>query len=100
MAKKSGIVNKIANERTHILFQLAKESYETDPELSMEYVKLIRQISRHYKIRLDKHIKNHICRKCNSVLIPGKNLKVRVASSKRYMLYKCENCKNELHIPY
>jgi ribonuclease P protein subunit RPR2 len=98
--KKSGIVKKIANERIEILYQLAKESYSTDPELSRSYVKLIKEISSHYKITLDKSIKNNICRKCDTVLIPGQSSTVRTVSSKRFMSYKCNNCGEELHIHY
>ncbi len=95
-----GIVKKIAAKRMEILHGLAKESYKTDPELSMQYVKLIRRISRHYKIALDPDFKKSVCRKCNSVLIPGKSSSVRLVSGKHYVAIKCLNCGSEMHVHY
>lgn len=97
-AKNSSVVKKIANERIYILFDLAKK--EPDPELSKRYMKLIKQICEHYRIRLPKELKNNICKKCNLLLIPGKNLSVRLASSNGYIVYKCKNCGTEKHIHY
>lgn len=99
-AKNSSIVKKIATERIGILYGLAVETYKTEPKLSARYVKLIKQISTHYKIKLDDEIKRHICKKCGSVLVPGSNLSVRIASTKRFVLYKCLNCGAETRIPY
>lgn len=99
-AKNSGIVKKIAAKRIEILYALAKEEHGTDPKLSLQYAKLIKQISRHYKIRLNKEIKRHICKKCGVVLVPGNNLSVKLVSSKRSVFYKCLNCGTEIKIPY
>ncbi|MGD0728498.1 MAG: RNAase P [Candidatus Micrarchaeaceae archaeon] len=96
--KKNATVKRIANERIIILYNLAKE--ETDPKLSKRYVKILKQIGRHYKIKLPKQIKRALCKKCNSVLIPGKSMTVRLASSKRYLVYKCTECGTERHIHY
>jgi ribonuclease P protein subunit RPR2 len=95
-----GIVKKIATKRMEILYDLAKETYKTDPALSIQYVKLIRQISRHYKIPLDRDFKKNVCKKCNSVLLPGKSSQVRIVSSKKYVLIRCLNCGTEMHVHY
>jgi ribonuclease P protein subunit RPR2 len=100
VVKKGGLVKKIAEERIQILYRLAKEAHKTDPKLSTRYARLIGQISRHYKIRLEKSIRRGICRKCGSVLIPGSTLSVRLVSSNKSILYKCMNCGNETRIPY
>lgn len=97
-AKNNSLVKKIANERIYLLFELAKN--EPDAELSRRYTKLIKLIGEHYKIRLPKELKNNICSKCSSILIPGKSLSVRIASSKGYIVYKCRNCGAEKHIHY
>jgi ribonuclease P protein subunit RPR2 len=98
--KKSGTIKKIAAERIEILYKLAKEEYNTDPKLSKQYAKLIKQISRHYKIKLDKEIKHRICKKCGSFLVPGANLTVKIVSSRHLILYKCKDCGAETKIPY
>jgi ribonuclease P protein subunit RPR2 len=100
MAVKRGVVREIAAERIKILYLLSVNSYDSDPELSKRYARLIKQIGRHYKITLDKEIKQHICKKCGSILIPGKNMKVTIASSKRLVLYRCLNCGTEKRLPY
>lgn len=97
-AKYNNVVKEVAVERIKILYALAKE--EPDSEFSRKYVKLLKDISRHYKIRLDKKTKSSICKKCNTILIPGKTAKVRIASSKKYVLYTCLNCGAETHLHY
>ncbi len=99
-ANKSGVVRDIAKERIDLLYNLAKSEYTSDPELSRRYIRIMREIGRHYKITLPKEIKRGICRKCNTILIPGKSASVRLASGKRYIVYKCQNCKSEMHIHY
>jgi len=98
--KKSGVVKEIASERIKILYRLAKESVDSNPDLSRKYAKLIKKISRHYRIRLDNEIKRHICKKCGLVLIPGNNMSVRIASSKKSVIYKCKGCGYERKIIY
>jgi ribonuclease P protein subunit RPR2 len=99
-AKKSGVVRRIALERIVILYRLAEDTYKTDPDLSRRYLRLVKQISSHYKIKLAKEMKRHICRKCGSLLVPGDTLSVRLASSKRLVMYKCGNCGAEASFPY
>ncbi|HIH49870.1 MAG: ribonuclease P protein component 4 [Candidatus Micrarchaeaceae archaeon] len=99
-ASKSGVVREIAEERIRILYDLAKKAYPDDPELSKSYTRIIKQISRHYKITLSKEIKTGICKNCGSVLIPGISASVRLVSSKKYASYKCLVCGAERHIPY
>ena len=97
-AKNSGIVKKIANERIALLFELAKK--EPDPELSKRYAKLIKLLGEHYRIKLPRGIKSSLCKKCGILLIPGKSMTVRLASSKGYVVYKCQNCGTEKHLHY
>ena len=100
VAKKSNIVTGIASKRIEILFSLAKESYDTDPGLSRKYVKLIRRIGRHYRIRLGRKFKDNVCGKCDTVFIPGKSCTIRLVSGKRRKAIKCLNCGSETHVHY
>ncbi|MFP3215038.1 MAG: ribonuclease P protein component 4 [Candidatus Micrarchaeota archaeon] len=103
MAMKEKIVKKIANERIEKLLELAeqrtRENNELSRKLAKRYVKLARDISMHYKVSIPKEKKQMICKKCNNFLIPGINCSVRIASSKKYVVYKCE-CGAEKHIFY
>ncbi len=99
-ASKSGVVREIAEERIRILYDLAKRAYPEDPGLSKSYTRIIKQVSRHYKITLPRDIKLGICKNCGSVLIPGTSASVRLVSSKRHASYKCLGCGAERHVPY
>jgi ribonuclease P protein subunit RPR2 len=101
MVIKSGpFVRGIASQRIEILYMLAKKEYESDPKLSVQYVRLIKQISRHYKVGLPEDFKRGVCKKCSSILVPGKSSRVRLASSKRYVAITCLNCGSEMHVHY
>ncbi|MGC8669704.1 MAG: ribonuclease P protein component 4 [Candidatus Micrarchaeia archaeon] len=96
------IIKKIATERIAILYALAKDmalkNTEESRALSRSYTKRIMQISMHYKVKLPKKVKDNICKKCLSVLIPGLNTHVRISSSHSYIIKKCDNCGTEKHI--
>lgn len=94
------LVDEIAKERMHILFGLAERRAATDGALSRAYVGRIKKISTHYKVSVPRGIRNRICKKCGSVLIPGLTAKVRIASSRRHVVYACTRCKAEKHVSY
>lgn len=103
MHSKPDIVKKIALERMERLFELADEMERKDGEeerrLAKRYTALLKKISMHYKVTMPKAIKNRICSKCGSILIPGFNCTVQIASSKGYVVYTCK-CGEEKHILY
>jgi ribonuclease P protein subunit RPR2 len=94
------IVKQIAKERIIILFEQAEKIQESNPKFLRKYIKLLRKISAHYKVKIPKEIKNNICRNCNNILIPGKTSTIRLVSSKKYIAKKCLVCGNEIHIFY
>lgn len=93
MKKDSNFIKKIGTFRINRLFYLAREKTmenKTDSRrLSKRYIKIAKDISRHYKIKLDDDFKNSVCDECNEVLIPGINCKVRV-SNKSTLVYICD----------
>ncbi len=99
-ANKRLLSSEIASERIDVLFKLAKECAATDMKMSREYVRHIKRLSTHSRMKLPKSVKNSVCKKCDSVLIPGLSVSVRVASSKRYVVYKCLACGTERHVHY
>ncbi len=94
------LVDTIARERIDILFNLAKECAATDSELSREYVRHMKKIGTHCRMKLPKEVKNGVCKKCDSVLIPGLSARVRIASRNNYVVYECLACKAERHVHY
>jgi len=97
-SKKSEKLQKIALERIHILFDLAKNEIKKHPERSKRYIELMRTIGMRYNVRIPKEMKRQICKKCNSYLLPGYNCKIR--SAKKIMLIECLNCGNIMRYPY
>ena len=95
-------VKKLAEERVRRLFSLAYSrtaaSKESD-KLARRYIGIARRISSHYKIKIPSELKRAACRKCNSMLMPGKNCTVRLVADKGYIIYRCE-CGNENRVFY
>ncbi|MGC8587314.1 MAG: ribonuclease P protein component 4 [Candidatus Micrarchaeia archaeon] len=103
MVKNSGVVNAVASWRISRLARLAEAieiSGVADSEkLAKKYVRIAREISSHYGVRIPGSIKARICKCCGSFMVPGFNCSVRLASSGRYVVYKCA-CGCENHITY
>ena len=97
---RKAIINSIAKERIEILFRLAEKVYPEDRKLAGSYISILNSIRAHYKVPAPSWIKNRVCGVCSSVLIPGLNCSVALASSKGYAVYKCAVCKAERHVRY
>lgn len=99
-AAKKGVVRTIAAERISILFGLAQKAAQSEPNLMHRYVAELRKICAHYKVKVPARMKNSMCYSCNSVMVPGVNASVRLASSKGYVAYTCASCGSERHVHY
>ena len=88
--KDDKLIKEVAAARIERLFSLAEKKTEArgSDALAKRYVALARRISSHYKVKLPIEIKNKICKKCNSVLVPGISCTVRIASQ-GYIVYRC-----------
>ncbi|MGC8585454.1 MAG: ribonuclease P protein component 4 [Thermoplasmata archaeon] len=72
------------------LLILANEmELKNELELEKRYVFLMLEISKHYKVKLDK---KYVCKKCGSFLIPGKNATIRIRKGR--IILKCLRCGN------
>lgn len=93
MHKNERLIEQVALERISRLYSLAvkstTESRKSTP-LSKRYVKIAREISSHYNVKMPQRIKNGICRNCGNVLVPGINCHVRISSSTKQAIYRCE----------
>lgn len=100
--KDQKLFGKIAEGRIRRLLAMAKartmEQRGSDA-LSKKYVNIAKKIVSHYKMPKGKEMKAEVCDSCNSVLIPGINCSVRLASSYGYIAYRCK-CGEEKHVMY
>ena len=94
MPEARSLIRKIAQERIEILYDAAVRVYPKDQELAKEYIKLLEEIGRHYKVRIPKATAAHICKKCNAPLIEGQNLEVRVLAGQNRRIYRCKVCRS------
>ncbi|MEM0074364.1 MAG: hypothetical protein QXF85_00530 [Candidatus Micrarchaeaceae archaeon] len=101
--KNKNVVRELASDRISRLLGLAEAMARQNTELSRDlekrYVRLASRISAHYKVKMPKELEQKICKKCNNFLVPGINCTVRLASGRKYIVYKCE-CGAERHIFY
>ena len=79
-------------------FNVAKEIYFKDKELSITIVKDILTFSRKTNTKIPRDVKRFICKNCNVVLIPGINLRVRL--NNRHLVYFCKECNHIFRYPY
>ena len=93
-------VRELASRRVKELLALAEKEYEEHPERSNRYARLARETAKKYNIRLPPNYKKRICKKCGAFLVPGRNLKVKVSSSKKTVIYICQECGHEQRYGY
>ena len=94
------VSREIAGARISTLFSLGMAMAAEDMETARKYMKLIRKISTHYKVKIPDSMKPHICKKCNAALLPGNSATVRIVSANRYIAYRCNSCGWEFHKHY
>lgn len=89
---------KIGEERIDILFDLAEKEFSHHPERSHRYVKLARNISTKYNIKMPAQWKRRYCKKCYKFLKPSRNCSVRL--NKGEIRLKCLECGQVTILPY
>jgi len=92
---------KIALERIEILMNLAEEEAKKGNWKRVKrYVSLARKIAMKVRLKFPKKWKRRICRECNTLLVYGKNARVRVRS-RRYphVVITCRECGRIYRIP-
>ena len=96
------MLNTVARERIGKLLSLAKArtlQQRGSDALAKRYVGIAQDIVSHYKIPAGREMKAQVCAGCRSILIPGVNCSVRLASSYGYITYRCR-CGEERHVAY
>jgi ribonuclease P protein subunit RPR2 len=91
---------RIAMERVHILFRLAKEAIHEEPRLAQRYAEIARRIAMRAKVRLPVEYRRLICRRCKSFIYPGVNCRVRIQQRREpHVVITCFNCGGYTRIP-
>lgn len=94
--KMNSGTKQIAKQRMHILFQQAEDVYRTNPKLASRYIEVARKIGMAAKIRLPTEYKRRICRKCDALLVPGNNCRVRIKQRREpHLVTTCLVCGNQ-----
>jgi ribonuclease P protein subunit RPR2 len=95
-----GSQRHIAQQRIRILYRQARHVYSTDPEQSRRYTRLLKRISERTRTRIPKEIRRGICRKCDTVLIPGTNSHTRIRQRREpHIAITCHTCGHVHRIP-
>ena len=96
---KPNSVKQIARQRIAILFEQAKNTGKTNPQLAAQYVKSARKIAMAAKIWLPVEFKRRTCRKCNALFVQGYNCRVRIKQKREpHIVITCLNCGNQTRI--
>lgn len=87
---KNPATKQIARERIEILFEQARLAFAEFPDLSDRYVFLARKIAMRQRIRIPRELRRQYCHHCNSYLVPGSNMRVRVHRGN--VVVTCRTC--------
>jgi ribonuclease P protein subunit RPR2 len=91
---------RIAIQRIHLLFSLARETFHEDPSLAQRYVDTARRIAMAAKVRLPRQYQRQVCRYCKSFILPGVNCRVRVKQRKEpHVVITCLCCGKQTRLP-
>ncbi|UCD39790.1 MAG: ribonuclease P [Candidatus Bathyarchaeota archaeon] len=91
---------RIAMERVHVLFRLAKEVILEEPRLAQRYVEIARRIAMRTRLRLPVEYRRLVCRHCKSFIYPGINCRVRIKQRREpHVVITCLNCGHHMRIP-
>lgn len=61
-------------------------------ELSRLYIKKIKAIKKHIKVKLPERVQKGYCKKCFVIFVPGKTATYRIKNKKKIII--CSVCKN------
>ena len=95
--KKPQQLQRIAENRVKLMFQLAKEVFKNNSGLADKYIKIARRVAMKHKIKLSSSLKKKFCRHCHKYLVPSVNCRVRL--HKHRLIYYCPHCKHYMRHP-
>lgn len=91
---------KIALERIHRLFQLAKDVISENEELAQRYVAIARRVSMASRVRIPREYRRQVCRGCKKFILPGVNCHVRIQQRREpHVVVTCGYCGEHMRFP-
>jgi len=88
---------KVALERVARLLDLATNMHERNPNLAKRYVQLAWRLKTKYTLRLPPALKRRFCKKCLSIWIPGRTVRIRIRSGT--VTWTCLSCGRVYRMP-
>jgi ribonuclease P protein subunit RPR2 len=76
----------------------AREVHPINRDCARKMVAEMLEFKRKTRLSLPSYVKRFICKKCNSPLTPGRNLRIRTKN--RHLVYLCKDCRHISRIPY
>lgn len=72
------LVKDLAMQRIEELMRLAVEKAAEDLPLANRYVQMALKLATRHRVRPPPEWKRLVCRKCHSILLPGRTCRVRI----------------------
>jgi len=95
------IEKDIARQRIKILVDMASQLVNINKDIARDCVRIALRISKKANVRISKEYKIMICKKCNALLIPGLNSKVRIRQNRiPHVTITCFECGYRRRIPF
>ncbi|NHI83438.1 MAG: ribonuclease P [Candidatus Thorarchaeota archaeon] len=86
-------VRNLAKARISLLWKQASGDARTSPELARRQMEIASKVAQKARIKIPRHIKRQLCKRCGRVLIPGRNCRVRVRNKReRHVVVTCLDC--------
>ncbi|MGQ4913104.1 MAG: ribonuclease P protein component 4 [Candidatus Thorarchaeota archaeon] len=83
---------EIARSRVGILWNRAQLEVDR-PDVARRHIQSARRIAQRARIKIPSEMRVMICRKCNTLLVPGRTCRVRVRNNRsKHVTVTCLNC--------
>jgi ribonuclease P protein subunit RPR2 len=76
------MVKDLASQRIDELMRLAIETAPQDLALANRYVEMATKLATRHRVRLSPTWKRLVCRRCKSLLLPGRTSRVRMRQNR------------------
>ncbi len=91
---------RIALQRIHKLFQLARDTIVEDEKLAQRYVDIARKLSMATRTSMPLEYRRQICRECKRFILPGVNCRVRIQQRREtHIVVTCGYCGTYIRYP-
>ena len=89
---KKKFIKSVAAESINILLKEAENNYIENPKRTDNYIKMIWDVVKKYKIKLTEEQKTKFCRKCQVYWVPTKTLNIAFNTRLNVFEFICKKC--------